>query len=128
MAAANRGLVRYAKAGRIDLLAEWSASAGDSVNADSLWQGVLDAGWELVGRSLSDYDVRTWEHRGFPPRMRELFFVGGPEFIKDDDTPKSAQVATHLTVRNAGNLTGRDLDHSLVLCSGAVRLEGSAAW
>src|SRR5579859_901291 len=62
--------VRYAKDGRIDLLVEWSASAGEWIKSERLWQGIVDVGWEIVGRSLSDYDVRTWEQRQFPPLSR----------------------------------------------------------
>ena len=118
--------VRYARDGRIDLLVEWAAAA-DGAKAELLWQGVLDVGWEVVGRSLNEYDVRNWERRQFPERKFGLFLKGRPDFITDGDTLKSARVPTHLTLHSAGKLTGQGLEHSLVLAAGPVHLEGSIA-
>jgi PDZ domain len=119
----TKRFVQYGRERRVDLLVEWSSLHGVRMDAESLWQCVLELGLEQLKRSGRDEIIREWE-KDFPARNYADFLKKRPRFIKETDTLETARLPTHLTLRSKGEIKGEDLRYSLVVSTGPVDLRG----
>src|SRR5262249_24796271 len=95
-------ILKYARAGRIDLLVELYALVGSRIDAETFWQCVVDVSWELLKESLTEEELRLWEKGRFPDRKFATFLRRRHSFMpfQDDDTLESAQVPFYLAIRS----------------------------
>lgn len=94
----TKRFLQYGREGRVDLFVEWSGSAGKKIDSKEFWDCVIEIGLKQLKRTASQRAIREWEEY-FRAKNYGEFLKERPPFVSDDDTIETAELTTHLTLR-----------------------------